>query len=323
MYEMLGADLIQFAALACVFIGIFLLFSGVSRLLQRGENRSEARNRRLRMIRDGASSEDIFALLRPEIDGGLVARVPLLGKLPKLLAQAGIAMTPQSFLGLCFAAVVVLTCLGALFAPVWQAALLAALVGIGAPVFVVKSRKDERTKQLTEQLPDALELMARGLKIGHPINTSIGAVADEMADPIGSEFGLIFDQVSFGEELPDAVQEFADRIDTEDAHYLAASIAIQHGTGGDLERIVSTLATVIRRRISLRARIKAISAEGRLSGVLLSVIPLVIIGLMSLNAPGYYTEVSDDPAFMKLAILVVVLMISNVVVLHRLVNFRV
>jgi tight adherence protein B len=109
----------------------------------------------------------------------------------------------------------------------------------------------------------------------------------------------------------------------EDAQYLAASIGIQHGTGGDLGRIVLVLARVIRNRISLRNRILAISSEGRLSGLLLSIIPLVIIGMMSFNAPGYYADVSDDPAFIKMAILVVVLMVTNVVVLHRIVNFRV
>jgi tight adherence protein B len=215
------------------------------------------------------------------------------------------------------------TLVGVVFLPLWQAVALALVLGFILPVAIVKSQRDKRCAALTAQLPDALELMARGLKVGHPLNASIGAVAKEMPDPIGTEFGLIFDQINFGDELPDAVQDFADRVGVEDAQYLAASIAIQHGTGGDLARVISVLAKVVRNRIALRSKIKAISSEGRLSGVLLSIIPLVIIGMMSINAPGYYTELADDPTFIRLAILVVVLMVANAVVLHKLVNFRV
>jgi tight adherence protein B len=323
MTNVVSAELLNYLTLSCVFVGIFLLVSGLAQLARRGENQTEARNRRLRMIRDGVTGEERLELLRPQNSLGLLSRIPLYGELPEMLVQAGLPISAQTFVSLSALGTLLLAVVGTLFFPIWQALPLAFLVGALAPVLIVKSQQEKRRKELTAQLPDALELMARGLKIGHPVNTSIKAVADEMSDPIGSEFGIMFDQISFGDELPDAFQDFADRIGTEDAQYLAASIAIQHGTGGNLERIVSVLANVVRRRIALRARIKAISAEGRLSGVLLSLIPLVIMGIMSVNAPGYYSDISDDPAFIKLAVLVVVLMIANAVILFKLVNFRV
>ncbi|WP_170336919.1 type II secretion system F family protein [Ruegeria arenilitoris] len=316
-------ELLNYLTLVCVFVGIFLVITGFLHLVRGGENHSEARNRRLRMVRGGVSDEERLSLLLPDAHTGLWSRVPFFGKLPETLVQAGLQISPQNFLLLSAFGTAAVAIAGVFFLTVWQAIPIAFVLGAVVPALIVKSRQAERQKLLTGQLPDALELMARGLKIGHPVNTSIKAVADEMQDPIGTEFGIIFDQISFGDELPDAVQDFADRVGSEDAQYLAASMAIQHGTGGDLERIVTVLATVIRRRIALRGRIKAISAEGRLSGVLLSIIPLVIMGIMSVNAPGYYTDVSDDPAFIKLAVLVVVLMISNVVVLYKLVNFRI
>lgn len=318
-----SAELLNYLTLTCIFVGIFILFTGLSQLFRVGENQSEAHNRRLRMIRKGVSDEERLALLRPDTSSGFMAKIPFFGKLPETLVQAGLPISPLNFVLLSLCLVAGLAVLGAFFVPAWQAVPVACVLGTCAPILIVKSRQSERQKALTEQLPDALELMARGLKIGHPISTSIKAVADEMQDPVGSEFGVVFDQISFGDELPEAVQDFADRVGTEDAQYLAASIAIQHGTGGDLERIVSVLANVVRRRIALRARIKAISAEGRLSGFMLSIIPLLIIGIMSINAPGYYTDVSDDPTFIKLAIVVVILMVSNVIILHKLVNFRV
>lgn len=323
MESILSAEMLDYTMLAGVFVGIFLLITGLGQLIRRGENRAEARNRRLRMIQAGVSNEDILALLRPDVGRGFIARLPLLGDLPKMLSQAGMTISPQRFLTNSAVGVAATGAVSAVFLPPWQALPIALVLGFVLPVLVVSARRDKRRKALTKQLPDALELMARGLKIGHPLNVSIGAVANEMADPIGTEFGLIFDQINFGDELPDAVQDFADRVGVEDAQYLSASIAIQHGTGGDLARIVLVLAKVVRSRISLRNRIKAISSEGRLSGMLLSFIPIFIVGMMSLNAPGYYTDLSDDPTFIRLAILVVVMMVANAVILHKLVNFRV
>ncbi|RYH11289.1 type II secretion system F family protein [Tropicimonas sp. IMCC6043] len=323
MTSLPASEFLDHMLLAGMFVGIFLLITGLGQLIGRGEASASARNRRLRMIRAGASEDEILALLRPDTKGGLVGRLPLLGNLPKMLSQAGMTISPQSFLTYSALGVVAIAAVSAVLLPLWQALPIALTLGLVLPVLTVKARRDKRSKMLTAQLPDALELMARALKIGHPLNVSIGTVADQMPDPIGTEFGLIFDQINFGDELPDAVQDFADRVGTEDAQYLAASIAIQHGTGGDLARIVLVLAKVVRSRISLRNRIKAISSEGRLSGVLLSIIPLIIVGMMSLNAPGYYTDLSDDPTFVKLAILVVFMMVANIVVLHKLVNFRV
>lgn len=323
MNTMFSAEMLDYAMLAGVFVGIFLAITGLGQLFRRGENRAEARNRRLRMIQAGQSNEDILALLLPDARRGIVGRVPLLGTLPELLSQAGMTISPPTFLICCAFAGACIGAVAAAFLPLWLVFPIALVLGFLLPLLVVTARRDERRKALTAQLPDALELMARGLKIGHPLNVSIGAVADEMPDPIGTEFGLIYDQINFGDELPDAVQDFADRVGIEDAQYLSASIAIQHGTGGDLARIVLVLAKVVRSRISLRNRITAISSEGRLSGLLLSIIPLVIIGVMSVNAPGYYTDLLHDPTFIKLAIAVAFLMVTNVIVLYKLVNFRV
>ncbi|MCU9840234.1 type II secretion system F family protein [Ruegeria sp. WL0004] len=323
METLFSNEFLNYVMLAAVFVGTFLLVTGLSQLFRPSENNAEARNRRLRMIQAGVSKEEVFALLRSDANSGLLNRLPFVGNLPRMLSMAGVSFSAKTFLVLCLLGSLATAAVASLLLPIWQTLPLAFTLGFVVPLLVLKNHHDKRKKALTAQLPDALDLLARGLRIGHPLNASISSVASEMPDPIGSEFGLIFDQINFGDDLPDAVQDFADRVGSEDAQYLAASIAIQYGTGGDLARIVTVLATVIRKRISLRNRIMAISAEGRLSGLLLSIIPLVIIGMMSINAPGYYTELSDDPTFIKLAILVVVLMVANVFCLHKLVNFRV
>jgi len=188
---------------------------------------------------------------------------------------------------------------------------------------VVLHIRKRRILAMTHQLPDALDLLARGLRVGHPLNTSIGAVAREMQDPIASEFGLIFDQVSYGDDLPDAFEEFAERVDMEDVNYLASSIGIQHGTGGDLAHVIEILSGVVRGRIALRRKIKAISAEGRLTAWFLSSLPFIIFGMMTVSSPEYYGGVSEDPLFLPMAFAVLAFTVLNAVILRKLVNFKI
>lgn len=163
----------------------------------------------------------------------------------------------------------------------------------------------------------------RGLRIGHPINATIHNVASAMPDPIGTEFARMSEQIAYGENLTDAFFDLADRIDQEDMHYLAVSIGIQHGTGGNLAQMLNTLSKVIRGRGAMRRRVKAVSSEGRISSVILSCLPILIFGFTSVTAPKYYIEVQDDPMFWPMAVVIVVLLVANFLVLRKLTTFRI
>ena len=175
------------------------------------------------------------------------------------------------------------------------AALAAFFLCMVLPILAVRLQRTQRINDLVRQLPDALDMMARGLKVGHPLQTSLSSVANEMPDPIGTEFGLVVDQVAFGDDLVDAFNEFADRLNQEDVHYLATAIAIQHGTGGDLARVLTTLSKVIRERLTMRRKVKAVSAEGRLSAAILSVVPVIIFVGLNVMSPSYYGDIADEP----------------------------
>lgn len=306
-------------------VGVLLLSTGVMQLLARGENQAEARNRRLKMIGKGATAEEVLALLRPPESSSLLHRLPFLGDLPREMARAGMSMAPSRFLLFCGLGVGALAAgaIGTQFLPPFQAVSLAVILAFFVPVAIVKSMRKKRVEKLVAQLPDSLELMARGLRVGHPLNTSIGAVAREMPDPIGSEFGIIFDQVTYGDDLPSAFQDFAERMDIEDVHYLSVSIAIQHGTGGDLARVVDILAKTIRGRLSMRRRIKAASSEGRLSALILSALPFFLYFCVSISSPTYYSSVHGDPLFLPLLLIALGLIALNAMILHKLTNFRI
>lgn len=307
-----------------VAVGVLIAFTSLVTLTNRRETTGEVRSRRLRMIREGRTLEERLALLKPPSIEEVGGRIPVLGRLTLMLRRADLTIPATGFLAGCMVLVLVIFT-GLLMTPLTVAlsAALALSLGVLVPIAVLQVRIDRKTKALIAQLPDALELMARGLRVGHPLNTSIASVAQEMPDPIGSEFGIIFDQINYGDDLPEAFQDFSERMDIEDLHYLSASIGIQHGTGSDLAHVVELLAKVVRSRIMLRKKVSAISAEGRISAIILSSLPVVMFCATSVLSPDYYAGVYDDPAFVPVATAIVAMTVANALILRKLVNFHV
>ena len=313
---------VQFVVYLAAFLGVLLLLEGLRQLFSRSSGAKEAKSRRMQLIAKGASTEEILKILKPQEKRSFVERLPFVGDLPTVLRQAGITMAPGAFLMTCLAAAIAIFVVGTQFMNILNAAVLGFVVGLFLPILQVRMKRNERLTKLVNQLPDALDLMARGLKVGHPLNTSLQAVANEMADPVGSEFGIVVDQVSFGDELTEAFRDFAERIDQEDIHYLSTAIAIQHGTGGDLARVLSVMSRTIRDRLNMRKKIKALSAEGRLTAGFLSFIPVLIFVVMQILTPSYYGSIANEPEAIPLAIAIITLTVLNALILRRLVNFR-
>ncbi|WP_158547482.1 type II secretion system F family protein [Rhodovulum sp. 12E13] len=266
---------------------------------------------------------DGLRFLKPSEKRGPLNRPPIVGDLPASLRAAGVRMPPGLFLAGCLAACTVAAVLGTQVyrPPVAVALSFAAFIAL--PLVLLRANERRRRARLLKQLPDALDLMARGLKVGHPLNVSLQSVADEMPDPIGTEFGIVVDQITYGDELPVAVRELADRIDEEDIRYMSIAIAMQHGTGGDLAEVLSTLSRVVRARMALRRKVKAISSEGRMTAYILSALPFMIAGFMMYAEPSYYLDVTDAPHFWPIMGGILAAVIANAVILFRLVNFRI
>lgn len=314
---------VQFIAYSGIFLGMLLFISALSQLLSRRENIQEAKSRRMKMLAKGATTAEVLELLKPnERSGGFFSRYSPIGRFEKLVRHAGFTIRPMLlFLLMTILAVFVFLIVG-MTRGLQLALVFGSLCYIG-PIIFLRYRKSQRFAKLTAQLPDTLELMARGLQVGHPINATIDAVATQMSDPIATEFGLIFDQVSYGDDLVDAFFDFSDRIDSEDVNYLCVSIGIQHGTGGDLARVLSVLAQVIRDRIRMRQTVKAISAEGRGSASFLSFLPVFIYLTTGYMTPDYYAGIEDHRLYVPLALTVCTLVVINGLVMRKLVNFRI
>ena len=313
---------LQFAVYVGAVVGGLLILEGLRQMVSRRGRTEDIRSRRMKMIAKGATTEEILAILKPEEKRTFMNRLPLVGDLPMVLRQARITMSSGAFLTTCFAGFIAVAVVFSQLMVLPTAFVLGFILCFFVPIMAVRLQRTQRVNDLIRQLPDALDMMARGLKVGHPLNASLAAVANEMPDPIGTEFGIIVDQVAYGDDLTDAFNEFADRIDQEDLHYLSTAIAIQHGTGGDLARILGVLSKVIRDRLTMRRKIKAISAEGRLSAAILSVVPVIIFVGLNVMSPAYYGDIADEPGAKPLVFIVVTLVMLNAIILRKLVTFR-
>jgi tight adherence protein B len=306
-----------------LFIGVLLVFDGLLQFFSRGQSGEEAVNRRLRMLASGADPEEVLRLLRRRRPLGAMERVAGLREWQALVIQSGISMEAGRLLAILLLGAagffLILMMLG--FAGL-VAFVLALTAGLALPVMVLVYIRSRRAGAIARQLPDGIDLMVRSLRAGHPLNSAFQVIAREMRDPLGSEMGIVADAITYGDNLTDAVTAFADRAGIEDARYLAVAINIQAGTGGNLAHVLEALAQVIRDRFAMLRKIRALSAEGRLTAIIVSIVPLVIFASLNAISPTYYGDVADDPLYTPFLATGVVLTVANAIVLRRLVRFH-
>jgi len=194
--------------------------------------------------------------------------------------------------------------------------------GVVLPLLLLLAIRRRRLAALEQQIPDAIDVMIRSLRAGHPVPVAISLVAREMRDPIGSEFGMVSDEMTYGSDMSTALNNLRARSGQSDLGMLAVAISIQSETGGDLAEVLTNLSRVVRARDRMRRKIKAISAEGRASAVVLGAIPLAIFGIIRFAVPTYYTDVMKDPIFMPAVYFGIGLWTTGLLVIRRMVNFK-
>jgi tight adherence protein B len=207
-----------------------------------------------------------------------------------------------------------------------QTIVLAILFGIllGAiPYAYLLWRKNQRLVMFERQLPEALELVSRALRAGLAFSVGLKMVGEEAADPIGKEFRQVFNEVSMGVSLPQALDNMTHRIDSVDVRFFITSVLIQRETGGNLAEIIDSLAGIIRQRFELQLRVKALSAEGRMSAVVLLGLPIVVGALLFKMNPDYMGLLFTDPLGQNLATLGSIMMVVGAAVMKRMVIIKV
>jgi len=196
------------------------------------------------------------------------------------------------------------------------------IVGALAPIFALKFVAGRRAKALAKQLPDALQIVVRSLEAGHPVPGAISLVAREMPDPIGTEFGMAADEMAYGFSLTKAVERLATRAGDPDIDLFAATVRLQERTGGNLCDLLKTNASTVRERQTLRLKVKAASAEGRASALILTAAPFVVMGAVHLLRPEFYGLVAGEKLFKYCMVGFGIWMLIGNVIMNRMINFR-
>jgi tight adherence protein B len=202
-------------------------------------------------------------------------------------------------------------------------ALIAAMVFGAVPSGYLFWLKKRRMATLERQLPEALELVSRALRAGHAMSVGLKIVGDESAAPIGHEFRRVFDEVSMGVSLPQALENLSERMGTVDVRFFVTSVLVQRETGGNLAEIIDSLASLIRRRFELQLKVKALSAEGRFSAMILLGLPILIgLALYKMN-PEYLGLLFTDPMGQRMTTVGITMMVIGAVVMKRMVVIKV
>lgn len=311
-----------------IVLGILLSVTGLYNLAAESRHRAEAKvNRRLELLAHGTDPRAVLAILKRTFneEPAWTRAIPGYRWLSRHMAQAGMSMSVARLMLIMAALTVVWTVLVAFIArlPIVVVLPLGAIIGIGAPVLLVLRRERKRLQRFAEQLPDAIDLLVRSLRVGHPLSAACQMVAEEMPDPIGTEFGLAVDEMTYGLDLNEAINNLSARIPVADLQYLTVAVNIQYGTGGNLAEILHGLGKVIRDRFHMYRKVRAVSAEGRMAATFLTFFPpLVVVGIFLIHR-DYYMGVADHPLFHILAAIGGFLVLMNSIVMRWLTNIKV
>jgi tight adherence protein B len=307
---------------AFVFVATLLAVSALYRLVFQAGQVTKAINRRLVESHAPADSLEALDALRRE-RGFVDVENPWLRSLNDLMLQTGLKLDRKLILASVAALDLVLFIL------------LGSVLGFGPTAFIVAAGltlsltylffrivRTRRIARFAQQLPDAIDLIVRGVRVGYPLPVALGLVAREMPDPIGTEFGLTSDEITFGQDVKTAVENLYRRVGQDDLLFLVVAINVQSQTGGSLAEILVRLSRLVRNRTKVQLKIRAMTAEGRVSAKFLSLMPFVLVAVVSLVSPAYFAEIRHHPIVVPALIYAALSLTIGNIMMYRMVNFK-
>jgi tight adherence protein B len=287
-------------------------------------NRREQRlfNRRLELSKSLHNPSAVLETLREERGFSNFSN-PALRRFSDWLSQTGIPVKPRT-LGLAF--LILYLVLSALLSIVlgfgFATIALAPVAAFAIMLLVLSYIRRRRIFNFAEQLPDAIDIITRGVRAGLPFSSSVTLVAREMADPVATEFGMLVDEIAFGLDVRSALDNLYRRVGQEDLVFLTVAVSIQSQTGGNLGEILSRLSKLMRSRSKMRLKINALSAEGRLSAVALTLLPFALFLIINFLSPAYYSTLRGNALLEPAIYLGLSLLLVGNVIMYRMVHFK-
>lgn len=333
----MNALLLRLIVLVLVFVTIFLLSQVVINRHLNKRAETKAVNRRMELLKSGISNTQVDEILRKGVpdqlgpDAGFIARAYY--RFQCTVRIANIGSDPRTILLIGVTAFFAVA--GLLLLLAWSSGftitagtvqLTAALSGgltLVLPMMFIYRRKEKRRQRMEQQFPVALDVFTRALRAGHPIPSAIDLLTKEMEDPLGSEFGIVADEVAYGADLTSSLMEMANRWDLADIRMFAVSISLQNETGGNLAEILTNLSGVIRDRASMYMKVRALSSEGRMSAWVLSVLPVLTFLSLFIANRKFYFEIASDPIFIYGFGGLFLLYVIGVLMMRRMIDLKV
>ena len=294
-----------------VFLAVLVVSFATVALLTRETQWEKAVQQRVGALQlarqaDKAHQENAERILKPNTAGmfpwldGLLSRYRFATNLKTLTMQAGSKWTIGTFFLYSVASGTAAFGLGYFFFPAILLDGILAAAGICAPYLLLKHQRARRLVAFNEGLPDAIDLMARALRAGHSLSSAIEVLSEQASETVAPEFHAVFQQQSFGLPLRDALQQMAERVPSKDLRFVVTAMLVQKETGGNLTEILDRTTYVIRERIRIEGEVRTRTAQGRLTGWILSLLPVLLLVMLNMINPGYSHILLHDPIGQKL-----------------------
>lgn len=251
----------------------------------------------------------------------LLAQFSLSHRIDNWLQQSGLHWSVARLLGMTLLFALGGLGLGLFLHPGWSLAALA--IGALLPLLYVRRARILRLRKFESQLPDALDMMGRALRAGHAFPTALKMVGEEMSEPLADEFRAAFDEVNFGIAMQDALTSLADRVPCADLKFFVIAVVIQRETGGNLAELLANISAIMRDRIKLFAQVRVLSAEGKLSAWILSLLPFAAALMIQISNPAFLEVLYTDPAGRSIVAGGLCMMFLGVLAMRRIITIRV
>lgn len=312
-----------FVAVVLGFEGAFMWWNA-----RRGPEAQRMARRLMAASAGGHGASKISILKRQAIDDAtglqrMLLLLPRVHTMDRMVEQSGLTMSVGNLIGL------MLLCGGiGLFSMVvlgrgWLMGFIVGAILWSLPLLYVRRKRQQRLAKLGEQLPDAIDLMGRALRAGHAFQTALNMVGEEMAEPVGKEFRILFDEINYGITLQDAMMNLLERVPSDDLKYMAVAVLIQRETGGNLAELLDNISSIIRARMKLMGEIRTLSAEGRMSAWILGVLPFAVGLVINLVNPEFLDPLWHDPMGIKMVYAALVMMVLGVLWMRKIIRIRV
>jgi tight adherence protein B len=302
-----------------------LLVEGIYLLVFSGASYRNNVNRRLKLLKNEPNREHVLVQLRKErgLTGSGDYRLGL-EAINRLVLQSGLTMGLNRIIAFVAIGATISFGLGLFFrGNLLEALLIGGFCGTALPYVVLRILRARRQKAFGAQFPDGLDIIVRSLRAGHPVPVALNMVGREMKDPIGSEFGVVVDEITYGADLETALRNLYFRIGQDDLPLFVTAVAIQGSTGGNLGEILENLSAVIRQRFKMRRKIRALAAEGRASALILSSLPIAMFLIIQFIAPDFYASVWNEDITKTALVAAGTWMAIGNFIMFKMVNFRV